>query len=149
MEYMTPADRPVIAGLEEFETIFARNQGEYNALRALCSNDRRRKVLSRWTFTPEQRTAIACGADVFLEQVTFGDRLQPVRLGVSHEPGASWWHDAYHLKGRETAFDEDAKTSADMTVCETLRHDDAKTAPKIVFNPSLEKMSEKLAKEVR
>ena len=47
--------------------------------------------------TPEQREAIASGADIFLEQITLGERLQRVRLGCAREPGAAYWHDLYAL----------------------------------------------------
>jgi hypothetical protein len=81
--YMSPADKPVVDGLERYEVVFAKDQPEYIPLRTLTSNNAERLVLSRWTLTPEQRQAIAAGADVFLELGTFGNPLQPIRMIVA------------------------------------------------------------------
>ena len=84
--YLAPADRPVIEGLEAHEVVFAEHQSEYVPLRALVSTDHGRRAMSRWTLTPEQRQAIADGADLFLTLFTFGQPMQPITLAVSHEP---------------------------------------------------------------
>ena|SRR3990167_8915827 len=83
MEYLQPADRPVVDGLEGHEVHFAKKQKEYRALRALRRTVHGVPVLSRWTLTEEQREAIARGADIFLELLTFGKPLQPITLMVS------------------------------------------------------------------
>ncbi len=44
-------------------------------------------MLSRWSPTPKQREAIAAGADIFLELMTFGTPLQPILMFVG-EPSA-------------------------------------------------------------
>ncbi len=85
-EYLKPADRPVVDGLENQEVVYAKNQPEYIPLRCLRSRTEYVEVLSRWTLTPEQRKMIAEGADIFLELSTFGQPLQPIRLQVSADP---------------------------------------------------------------
>lgn len=102
LDYLSPAPRPVVDGLEEYETTYARNQPPYNPLRVLRSNGQKCAALSRWTFTPEQRRAIADGADLFLEVLTFGNRLQPVRIAISSGPGAAYIHEIYDLRAEKT-----------------------------------------------
>jgi hypothetical protein len=60
-EYLHPADQPVIDGLEKHEIIWAEDQPPYIPLRSLTSKNNERRVLSRWTLTPEQRKAVAEG----------------------------------------------------------------------------------------
>lgn len=83
--YLSPADKPVVAGLESHEIVYAKNQPEYLPLRTLRSNDVYRVVLSRWSLTAEQRDAILNGADVFLELSTYGQPLQPIRMYVADQ----------------------------------------------------------------
>jgi hypothetical protein len=85
-EYLQPADRPVVDGLEKHEVVYAKDQPEYIPLRCLRANTAMREVLSRWTLTPEQRQMVAEGADIFLELSTFGYPLQPIRIQVSADP---------------------------------------------------------------
>ncbi len=82
-EYMTIKDGPVIEGMESEEVVYAADQPQYLPLRALKSKGRWGRVISRWTFTPEQRQAIASGADILLELSTFHEPLQPIRMMVS------------------------------------------------------------------
>jgi hypothetical protein len=82
-DYLQPRDGAVVDGLESKEIIYAKNQPEYNPLRTLVSAMPDRRVWSRWTLTPEQRKAVAEGADIFLEYLTFGRPLQPLRMAVS------------------------------------------------------------------
>lgn len=82
-EYMSVKDGPVIEGMESEELVYAADQPEYLPLRTLRSKGSWGRVISRWTFTPEQREAIAAGADVLLELSTFGRPLQPIRMMVS------------------------------------------------------------------
>lgn len=86
-EYLSPADQPVIAGLEDREVVFAKDQPEYTPLRALVSPDNDKGVLTRWTLTDKQREAVADGADIYLELLTFGQPLQPIRIIVSDLEG--------------------------------------------------------------
>jgi len=80
---------PLYLGLERFEIVIARNQPEYQPLRSLVSRETGR-VLSRWSLTPEQRAAVAAGADIFLDVATFGQKLQPVLLSVGDRPDAAY-----------------------------------------------------------
>jgi hypothetical protein len=95
-DYLQPADRPVVDGLESKEHVFAKNQPEYNPLRALVSETAERRVISRWTLSPEQRTAVAEGADIFLMMLTFGQPLQPINMAVSDTSGERFteWFEA-------------------------------------------------------
>jgi hypothetical protein len=86
VDFMQPKDGPVIDGLEGLEVVYAKHQPEYNPLRTLKSAGRYKGVLSRWSFTPEQRKAIADGADILLELSTFGSPLQPTRMMVVTDP---------------------------------------------------------------
>ena len=81
-EYLQPAQGPVIGNLGEHEVVYAEDQLEYHALRTVQSKTAERSALSRWTLTPSQRKAVAEGADIFLEVMTFGSPLQPIRLAV-------------------------------------------------------------------
>lgn len=84
-EYLKPKDGPVFDGLEAQEVVYAADQPQYIPLRTLVSAGSERKVISRWTLTPEQRAAIAAGADIFLELWTFGGPLHPIRMMVSDD----------------------------------------------------------------
>lgn len=82
-DYLNPRNGPVVDGLEQQEIVYAANQPEYIPLRTLKSNGPMGAVISRWALTPEQRKAIAEGADIFLELSTFHGPLQPIRMAVS------------------------------------------------------------------
>lgn len=94
--YLSPADRPVVDGLEAHEVVYAKNQPEYNPLRTLRSNTKECRVLSRWSPTPEQRQALAEGADIFLELLTFGNPLQPILMSVG-EMGTEFVRESFKL----------------------------------------------------
>lgn len=96
-DYLEPANRPVVEGLEAHEVIYAKNQPEYNPLRTLLSNTQERRVLSRWTLTPEQRRDVLNGADIFLELMTFGRPLQPIRLAIGDNPNAEYFREQWAL----------------------------------------------------
>lgn len=87
--YLKPADRPVIDGLEAEEVVYAKDQPQYMPLRTLQSRDQERRVLSRWALTPSQRQAILDGSDIYLELMTFGSPLQPIRIAVATERAPS------------------------------------------------------------
>lgn len=88
--YLKPKDGPVIEGLEEKEIVYAKDQHPYIPLRTLVGNSRDRRVLSRWEPTPEQRKAIADGADIYLQLLTFGQPLQPILMLVSDGSWEDW-----------------------------------------------------------
>lgn len=96
-DFIQPADKPVIDSLEEFEITYAKDQPEYNPLRTLRSRTEKAAVLSRWSLTPEQRKAVADGADIFLELWTFGRPLQPIRMAVSDHPNPDYFREYYGL----------------------------------------------------
>jgi hypothetical protein len=98
-EYLQPADRPVIEGLEEHEIVLAKDQPQYRPLRALRGYTSESVVMSRWTFTTEQREAIARGADVFLSLMTFGQPVQPVTLAISDQPNPEYFRETLALPG--------------------------------------------------
>lgn len=77
--YLSPFDGPVVPGLEEHEIVYAKHQPRYIPLRALpgAAGD---SAISRWTFTDEERLAIARGADILLEVTHFRKPLAPVRM---------------------------------------------------------------------
>lgn len=88
--YLKPKDGPVIDGLEGKEVVYAEDQPEYIPLRTLVGNDKQRRVLSRWSPTAEQRLAIADGADIYLQLLTFGEPLQPILMLVSDGKWEDW-----------------------------------------------------------
>lgn len=76
-----------IPGHEHEEIVIARDQPEYIPLPALSividlGGVAVPGILTRWRPTDEERAALANGADIWLETMTFGDPLQPIRLSV-------------------------------------------------------------------
>lgn len=96
-EYLNPADKPVVEGLEEFEVVYAKDQPEYIPLRTLRSNATEARVMSRWTFTDEQRKAIADGADIYLTLLTFGSPLQPITIAVADKMNPDYFRHTFSL----------------------------------------------------
>lgn len=95
-DFMQPADKPVVEGLESQEVVYAANQPEYNPLRVLRSKEG--VVLTRWTLTEAQHTAIANGADIYLEISTFNRPLQPIRMAVGSEVDPEYIREQYGLE---------------------------------------------------
>lgn len=92
---------PVVEGLEDREIIIAKDQPEYTPLPALVGGaPMLQVVLTRWTFTPEERVAIQIGEDLFLTTLTFGHPLQPIKLTVG-EPDPEIQYD-----NRKDVFDQ-------------------------------------------
>jgi hypothetical protein len=96
-EYLQPHDGPVIDGLEQYEIVMAKNQPEYVPLRCLPGKTLQGERLSRWTPTPEQRKAIADGADIFLELWTYNAPMNPIRMAVSDKPNPTFFEEGYRL----------------------------------------------------
>lgn len=72
---------PVLAEQFQYhEIVYGALQDEYQGLPAIRTPAG--KVLTRWTFTDEEREAIHAGADVFLTVLTFNQPLQPLRMEV-------------------------------------------------------------------
>ena len=88
--YLNPRNGPVVDGLETQETVYAKDQPEYIPLRTLKADGSMGAVISRWSLTPEQRKAIADGADIFLELSTFHGPLQPTRMAISDASGSAF-----------------------------------------------------------
>lgn len=81
---------PVVKGLEPFELKIGgpeANQPQYRTLYALRAPDGR--VMSRWEFSPEERTAIAEGADVLLSISTDGKPYPPTMMLLTSDGMAS------------------------------------------------------------
>ena len=101
-EYLNPANAPVIPGLEGFEVVYAKDQPEYIPLRTLRSRTDEGKVMSRWTLTPEQRKAVAEGADLFLTLLTFQGPLQPITMAVATDINPDYVRLDFNLNPHET-----------------------------------------------
>lgn len=78
---------PIPLTAEEFETLpaavrvdFGVGQKQYRVLPATELAGEERRILTRWSLTAEERKAVAEGADIYLQQLLFTARLQPVLL---------------------------------------------------------------------
>lgn len=72
------------------EVVFAKDQDEYIPLpAAIVTRDEGQSVVTRWQFTEAERAAVAAGADLYLELLTFGAPLQPLRIHIGEEPDAN------------------------------------------------------------
>jgi hypothetical protein len=78
-DYLKPATDAVIDGLEDYEKIYALEQGEYVPLRTLPAENGT-SAIYRCELTVEQRQMIADGADVLVEILHFGGPLAPSRV---------------------------------------------------------------------
>lgn len=102
-EFMQPADKSIIEQLKDFEVVYARHQPEYIPLRTLKGKTSDVPVLSRWTPTEHQRAALADGADIFLQLLTFGDPLQPILIGVGDEANPEYFRERFGLPAQPVA----------------------------------------------
>lgn len=75
-------ESPVVPGYDLPETVYAKDQPEYQPLPVVKIEGPEGQVLSRWHLSPEDRQRIAEGQDVYLWVSTFGRPLQPVLLEV-------------------------------------------------------------------
>ena len=67
---------PIIPGVDLPETVYAKDQSEYNPLPVWRDEDG--TVLSRWHCDWRERLRILTTGDVYLWQMTFNQPLQPV-----------------------------------------------------------------------
>lgn len=76
---------PIVHGLEDEEAVYAKDQPQYAPLPSLKSRkpDNKGRILTRWTFTEDERRAIAAGADLFVQIDTFQQPLQPTGMFIS------------------------------------------------------------------
>lgn len=73
---------PVMLGSESIEIVLGEGQPQYVPLPAVYIDSVERPMVTRWRLTDEERSAIAEGADVVLQQLTFRAPFQPVNLQV-------------------------------------------------------------------
>lgn len=74
---------PVIPGLEPYEINISgpeNNQPEFKTLHVLHSPEG--KILTRWQLTPEEREAVAKGADIYFTLVTMNQPVMPMSCQV-------------------------------------------------------------------
>jgi hypothetical protein len=64
-------------------TIFGDNQNEYQALPALVIEDKEGTVITAWQLTEEELHEVVKNKVIYLQQLTFSQRLQPVYLTAS------------------------------------------------------------------
>jgi hypothetical protein len=69
-------------GSKSIEVLLGADQPQYETLPALYLDTVSRPMVTRWRFSKEERQAIAEGADIVLQQLTFGSLFQPVNLQV-------------------------------------------------------------------
>ncbi len=68
---------PIAPGLDLPATVFAKNQPQYNQLPAYVAGD---VVITRWKLDWRERLRVLFGGSIWLNSLTFGKPLQPVRL---------------------------------------------------------------------
>jgi hypothetical protein len=82
--------KPVVPGLNRgLEFILAKNQPAYRPLPVLRFHDMGEgTVLSRWRFTWRERLRVLFVGDIYIQQMTFGELLQPIlpTVEVPHLP---------------------------------------------------------------
>jgi hypothetical protein len=78
---MTPVS-PVMPGSEAIEIVLGKDQPEYIPLPAVYLDMNCRPMVTRWRFTDEEREAIANGADLVMQQLTFKQAFQPINVQV-------------------------------------------------------------------
>lgn len=71
---------PILPGIDRPEFILAANQPEYIPLPAIVVDAPSRPMVTRWRLSEHERLMITNGADIVLQQLTFGSRFQPVNL---------------------------------------------------------------------
>lgn len=78
---------PRIPGLEE-QTI-AEEQEEYLpvtvAVRLNANYPSAVEIITRWTFTAEERARVANGEDIYVTQISFTGMMTPINVGLSEE----------------------------------------------------------------
>lgn len=105
-EYLRASIDPVVEGLEDFEKIYALEQAEYIPLRTL-PGENGHSAITRWELTPEQRQAIADGADLMLEVFHFGGPLAPVRMMIAkQENDPKLWNEWFCAQTKGTYGDK-------------------------------------------
>jgi len=78
---MTPVS-PVLPGSESIEIVLGRDQAEYTPLPAVYLDRPSRPMITRFRMDDAERAAIAAGADIVLQQLTFCHPFHAVNLQV-------------------------------------------------------------------
>lgn len=97
ISYLEIADKPVVEGLEQHEVVIAKDQPEYRPLRSLRATTVDGRLLTRWSFTEAERKAIAEGADLFIQIMTFHGKLQPLLPFIADKLEADFVRRDYEL----------------------------------------------------
>lgn len=75
-----PSLRPVVSILGDLEIEIGSSDPTVTPLLALVGRTPERRMMIRFTPTPEQRAAIASGFDIYLSLLTYGNPLPPLML---------------------------------------------------------------------
>jgi hypothetical protein len=73
---------PVLPGSASIEIVLGRDQPEYTPLPAVYLDTPSRPMITRFRLDEAERAAIAAGADILLQQLTFGHMFQAVNLQI-------------------------------------------------------------------
>ena len=76
---------PVIKGYERYEVQVGAGQPQYIPIPTLIKDSDERRFISRWEFTELEREQVAAGGSLVLQQLTFGERFQPVAMYIDLE----------------------------------------------------------------
>lgn len=72
----------VMPGLKVTPTVYAKNQPQYRQLPALVSRDKEKRATQRWALTFWERLELLLGGSLYIQQMTFGNPLQPILPSV-------------------------------------------------------------------
>lgn len=118
---------PIPLTEQEFESlpagvriIYAADQPQYRPLDTVKLEGGEGRVISRWSLTAEERKAVAEGADLYLQQLTFNTSLQPIlpTIGLPQFCPA----DVTGSSTLEEITDEKPPTSAQPCGCDAGAH---------------------------
>lgn len=73
---------PVYPGFEQYEVNIGEGQPEYFPIPAIVTDDEKRRCISRWEFSEEERKQIAEGGTLVFQQLTFGQKFQPIAMYI-------------------------------------------------------------------
>ncbi len=73
---------PVIPGYEPFEINVGEGQKQYFPIPTIVEDTKERRFFSRWEFTDDERQLIAEGGSLIFQQLTFGEKFQPIAFQV-------------------------------------------------------------------
>jgi hypothetical protein len=73
---------PVIPGYEEFEVKVGEGQKQYFPIPTVIEDSDERRFISRWNFTAQEREQIAAGGQLIFQQLTFGEKFQPISMYI-------------------------------------------------------------------